>query len=72
MNAASAPAALARRRALVGPVTGNRKSKMPYLNVGDDAPDFTVKAHDGSDVRLSDLRGKNVVLWFYPVADTPG
>lgn len=42
------------------------------LNVGDTAPDFTVTDHLGRTVRLSDLRGKNVVLWFYPKADTPG
>ena len=42
------------------------------LDVGSDAPDFTVKAHDGSTVSLKDYRGKHVVLWFYPVADTPG
>ncbi len=42
------------------------------LTVGDAAPDFTVKAHTGEDVTLSDLRGKRVVLWFYPKADTPG
>jgi peroxiredoxin Q/BCP len=45
---------------------------MPLLNVGDAAPDFTLSAHDGSTVKLSDQRGKNVVLWFYPKADTPG
>jgi peroxiredoxin Q/BCP len=47
---------------------------MPLLNVGDDAPDFTVKAHTGEDVHLADLTkaGKWVVLWFYPMADTPG
>ncbi|HST20225.1 MAG TPA: peroxiredoxin [Blastocatellia bacterium] len=42
------------------------------LNVGDQAPDFNVKAHTGDDVRLSDLEGRTVVLWFYPKADTPG
>jgi len=42
------------------------------LNVGDVAPDFTAQAHTGEDVRLSDLRGQTVVLWFYPKADTPG
>jgi len=42
------------------------------LNVGDVAPDFEVEDHEGRTVRLSDLRGKNVVLWFYPKADTPG
>jgi peroxiredoxin Q/BCP len=42
------------------------------LKVGDKAPDFNVKAHTGEDVRLSDLEGRTVVLWFYPKADTPG
>lgn len=47
-----------------------RKAKM--LEPGDAAPDFAVRSHRGTDVRLSDLRGRNVVLWFYPKADTPG
>ena len=42
------------------------------LNVGDTAPDFEVSDHEGRTVRLRDLRGKKVVLWFYPKADTPG
>lgn len=42
------------------------------LNVGDPAPDFTVQDHTGKTQRLSDYRGRNVVLWFYPKADTPG
>lgn len=42
------------------------------LNVGDTAPDFEVPDHEGNTVRLKDLRGKKVVLWFYPKADTPG
>lgn len=42
------------------------------LNVGDQAPDFTVKTHTGESVTLSDLKGKKVVMWFYPKADTPG
>jgi peroxiredoxin Q/BCP len=45
---------------------------MSLLPVGSQAPDFDVQAHDGSRVRLSDLAGKYVLLWFYPVADTPG
>lgn len=36
------------------------------------APDFSLPADDGSTVRLSDLRGRNVVLFFYPRDDTPG
>lgn len=42
------------------------------LKPGDPAPDFEVKDHRGNIVRLSDLRGRKVVLWFYPKADTPG
>jgi peroxiredoxin Q/BCP len=40
--------------------------------VGEMAPDFSVKAHTGNEIRLSDFRGKTVILWFYPKADTPG
>jgi peroxiredoxin Q/BCP len=36
------------------------------------APEFTVQAHTGEQVRLADQRGKTVILWFYPKADTPG
>ena len=42
------------------------------LKQGDLAPDFTAKTHTGETVKLSDLRGKRVLLWFYPMADTPG
>jgi peroxiredoxin Q/BCP len=42
------------------------------LSTGEQAPDFTVMAHDRSTIRLSELAGKYVVLWFYPEADTPG
>ena len=42
------------------------------LKVGDAAPDFKLKNDKGAEVQLSKLRGKNVVLWFYPKADTPG
>jgi peroxiredoxin Q/BCP len=42
------------------------------LNVGDAAPDFEVQDHEGKTMKLSDYRGKKVVLWFYPKADTPG
>ena len=35
------------------------------LKVGDSAPDFTLRAHDGSEVALSQLRGKRVVLAFF-------
>jgi peroxiredoxin Q/BCP len=39
---------------------------------GDTAPDFTLPDQDGREVTLSDLRGRPVVLYFYPKADTPG
>ena len=42
------------------------------LNVGEAAPDFTVQSHTGEWIKLSALRGQRVLLWFYPVADTPG
>ena len=42
------------------------------LSVGDPAPDFTLPDQDGTPVSLSELRGKTVVLYFYPRADTPG
>jgi peroxiredoxin Q/BCP len=42
------------------------------LKEGDKAPDFSVPDAEGNVVRLKDLRGKNVVLYFYPKDDTPG
>src|ERR1700745_4016346 len=42
------------------------------LNPGDPAPDFTLPDQDGNPVSLSGWRGKTVVLYFYPKADTPG
>ena len=42
------------------------------LEPGMKAPDFEIQDHTGRTVRLSDYRGKDVVLWFYPRADTPG
>ena len=42
------------------------------LEQGQQAPDFELPDHEGNPVRLSDLRGQTVVLYFYPKADTPG
>lgn len=42
------------------------------LAPGEKAPDFKVTAADGAPLSLADLRGKHVVLWFFPKADTPG
>jgi hypothetical protein len=42
------------------------------LAVGKQAPDFTLPDQDGKPVKLSDFKGKRVVLFFYPKASTPG
>jgi len=61
-SASSAPVA----SASTSPVTTSS------LSVGDAAPDVTLVLHDGKEVPLSSLRGKHVVLYFYPKDDTPG
>ena len=45
---------------------------MPQLQPGDRAPDFTLPSSTGEDVTLSALRGRSVVLYFYPRDNTPG
>ena len=45
---------------------------MASLKVGDKAPEFSLPSTDGSIVSLKSLRGKKVVLYFYPKDDTPG
>lgn len=43
------------------------------LSAGVTAPELdSVVDHDGNPVRLADLRGRWVLLWWYPMADTPG
>jgi thioredoxin-dependent peroxiredoxin len=42
------------------------------LNPGDQAPDFTLPADSGDHITLSNLRGRPVILYFYPRDDTPG
>ena len=42
------------------------------VEVGQEAPDFELESDSGERVRLSSLRGKPVVLYFYPKDDTPG
>ena len=42
------------------------------IEAGTTAPDFTLPDQEGDDVSLSDFRGRPVVLYFYPKADTPG
>jgi peroxiredoxin Q/BCP len=42
------------------------------LNEGDPAPDFIAKTNGGGTISLADLKGKNVILYFYPKDDTSG
>ncbi len=45
---------------------------MPKVSVGKKVPDFTLPATGGQDISLSDYKGKNVVVYFYPRDSTPG
>lgn len=45
---------------------------MITLKVGDKAPEFTAKDQDGKAISLKDFKGKKLVLFFYPKANTPG
>jgi peroxiredoxin Q/BCP len=44
----------------------------PRLEVGDKAPAFTLSDADGNTVKLSDFKGRKVIVYFYPAASTPG
>jgi peroxiredoxin Q/BCP len=48
------------------------RSKTKMLKVGDKAPDFKLQAADGKEITLASLRGKPVVLYFFPKALTSG
>jgi peroxiredoxin Q/BCP len=57
------------------PAAGSAPAAAPRsaeLAVGSDPPDFTTKAHDGTDVHLAALKGKPVLVYFYPKDETPG
>ncbi len=45
---------------------------MNKINPGDRAPSFTLKDQNGTDVSLNDFRGRKVLIYFYPRANTPG
>jgi thioredoxin-dependent peroxiredoxin len=47
-------------------------SPTPRLSPGDAAPDFTLPDDTGAEVSLSELRGSEVIVYFYPAAMTPG
>ena len=53
-------------------MTENTENTAIRVNEGDIAPDFELLSDDGSQIKLSDYRGKTVVLYFYPMDDTPG
>jgi peroxiredoxin Q/BCP len=55
-----------------GKATAARGIGPAWPQEGSPAPDFTTLAHDGSRVRLSALKGRTVILYFYPKDDTPG
>ena len=42
------------------------------LDIGEKAPRFTLPDGDGTEISLDNFRGKKVVLWFFPKANTPG
>jgi peroxiredoxin len=42
------------------------------LKVGDKAPDFTLLSDEGKELSLKDFKGKHLVLFFFPKANTPG
>jgi peroxiredoxin Q/BCP len=52
--------------------SGNEALMSITVNVNDKAPEFTLQDENGKDISLKSLRGKVVVLYFYPRADTPG
>lgn len=47
-------------------------AQTPRLEVGDNAPAFSLPDADGNTVTLSDYRGRKVIVYFYPAASTPG
>ncbi len=56
-----------------GPATSLKVlTQVPDLDAGKAAPDFTATAHDGTTVHLAALKGKSVVVYFYPKDETPG
>jgi peroxiredoxin Q/BCP len=55
-----------------GPGAAPVEDPVPQLSPGDTAPDFTLADHTGGSVSLHDLRGRKVVVFFYPAAMTPG
>ena len=53
-------------------VETTRENKTMKLKIGDPAPQFTATSTDGRPIKLSDYFGRKLVLYFYPMDDTPG
>jgi len=49
-----------------------RRGTMGKIAEGKKAPEFTLEDQDGKEVSLSDFKGKDVIVYFYPKDDTPG
>jgi peroxiredoxin Q/BCP len=49
-----------------------QKAEDHMLKTGDKAPEFTLSADDGKEVSLEDFKGKRLVIFFFPKANTPG
>jgi len=47
-------------------------SAMKTLKIGDKVPEFSTKDQDGNTINLSDYKGKKLIVFFYPKANTPG
>jgi len=43
-----------------------------YLKIGDEAPNFSVLNQNSEVIKLSDLKNKKILIWFFPKASTPG
>jgi peroxiredoxin Q/BCP len=52
--------------------TAKAKTSADVPRVGGKAPDFRLKTDDGKEVSLNDFKGKRVLLFFFPKANTPG
>jgi len=52
--------------------SGKMDRVLAVLQAGDQAPDFELRDQNGDPIKLSDLKGQTLVLYFYPRADTPG
>ena len=57
---------------LIPDFPGNEAIMSSVISVNDKAPEFTLQDENGKEISLKGLRGKVVVLYFYPRADTPG